>query len=282
MELWDLYDVCRRPLGRTHLRGEALPDGAYHIAVHVWIKNGAGLYLMSKRSADRYSYPLKWECPGGSVVAGESSLDGALREVFEEIGVRLDPAKGSVLFSKVRPDFNDIMDVWVFGYEGDADLEAATTAEVCETAWMTREQILGLYRSGELVSTLDYFFCAFDREEPDYSGVIGSRVTGRTDRPLGSRHPRHPEMIYPVNYGYADGYIGGDGAPQDVYLLGPSGPVDAFSGTVIAVIHRYNDIEDKWVVIPDGEDISAPDLTDDEIIGQTAFQEQYFYGKLYR
>ena len=88
-------------------------------------------------------------------------------------------------------------------------------------------------------------------------------------------------MIYPVNYGYADGYIGGDGAPQDVYVLGPTEPTESFSGTVTAVIHRYNDCEDKWIVAPDGDDLAAR-LTDDEIIGQTAFQEQFFYGKLYR
>ena len=141
MELWDLYDKCRNKLGRTHVRGEKLPEGGYHLCVHVWLRNSEGLYLMSRRSPDRYSYPLKWECPGGSVTAGEDSLEGAMREVYEEVGVRLDPEKGRVLFSKVRPDFNDLMDVWIFEYEGDAHLDRATTKEVCETAWMTREQI---------------------------------------------------------------------------------------------------------------------------------------------
>ncbi len=281
MELWDLYDKSRNKLGRTHIRGEKMEDGTYHLCVHVWLRNSEGLYLMSRRSPDRYSYPLKWECPGGSVTAGEDSLEGALREVYEEVGVRLDPEKGHVLFSKVRPNFNDLMDVWVFEYEGDAHLDRATTKEVCETAWMTRDQIYELYRTGDLVGTLDYFFCAFDREEPDYSDVIGLRVTGHIDRPMGSRHPRHPEMVYPVNYGYADGYTGGDGQPQDVYVLGPEEPIESFSGTVIAVIRRYNDCEDKWVVAPDG-DAAAAKLTDDEIIGLTAFQEQFFYGKVYR
>ena len=46
----------------------------------------------------------------------------------------------------------------------------------------------------------------------DYSNIIGTEVRGTIDRPLGSSHPRHPEMIYPINYGYVDGVIGGDGA----------------------------------------------------------------------
>lgn len=280
MELWDLYDIYRRPLGGTHIRGEELPDGAYHLCVHVWIRNSDGLYLMSRRSPDRYSYPLKWECPGGSVTAGESSLDGALREVYEEVGVQLDPEKGRILFSKVRTHFQDMMDVWLFDYDGDAHLDRATTSEVCETMWMDRPRIIETFREGELVRTLDYFLCAFEREEPDYSDIIGLRVTGHTDRPMGSRHPRHPEMVYPINYGFADGYTGGDGQPQDVYVLGVDHPIESFEGTVIAVIHRYNDCEDKWIAIPDGCD--ARDFDDDTILGLTAFQEQFFYGKIYR
>ena len=44
----------------------------------------------------------------------------------------------------------------------------------------------------------------------DYSDVLGTTVSGTIDRPPGSVHPRHPEMIYPVNYGYVDGVFAGD------------------------------------------------------------------------
>ena len=46
--------------------------------------------------------------------------------------------------------------------------------------------------------------------------IIGRMVTGTIDRPIGSRHPRHPDMVYPVNYGYVDGVIGGDGESQEL------------------------------------------------------------------
>ena len=68
------------------------------------------------------------------------------------------------------------------------------------------------------------------------------------DRPLGSRHPRYPDMLYPVNYGCVPGVMAGDGAEQDVYVLGPTAPLETFNGVVIAVIHRFDDCEDKWVV----------------------------------
>lgn len=74
----------------------------------------------------------------------------------------------------------------------------------------------------------------------DYSGIIGRTVTGTIDRPLGSCHPRHPEMVYQINYGYVDGIFAGDGAEQDVYVLGIPEPIRKFSGKVIAVLHRLN------------------------------------------
>lgn len=114
-------------------------------------------------------------------------------------------------------------------------------------------------------------------EWSDYREVIGTVVSGRIDRPLGSAHPRHPEMIYPVNYGYVEGVMGGDGAEQDVYLLGVDEPVDTFTGQVIGVYHRYDDVEDKWIVTADGKQ-----YTDEEILEAIHFQEQYFHGKLFR
>lgn len=101
--------------------------------------------------------------------------------------------------------------------------------------------------------------------------MIGKIVTVTVDRPLGSCHPKHPDIIYPVNYGYIEGIFAPDGEEQDAYILGIDVPVDAFTGRVIAIIHRRNDIEDKWVVAPEGMV-----FTKEEIKRLTHFQEQYF------
>lgn len=110
----------------------------------------------------------------------------------------------------------------------------------------------------------------------DYSGVLGASVRGTIDRPLGSAHPRHPKMIYPINYGYVDGVYAGDGAEQDVYVFGTDQPLETFAGKVVGVYHRLNDNEDKWIVSLSGEMISAGD-----ILNAIGFQEQYFMGELY-
>ena len=160
-ELWDLYNADREIIGE-HARGVPLPENGYHLAVHVWIRNSAGEYLVSQRAASRRSYPLKWECPGGSVLKGEDSLAGALRETKEEVGVDLDPARGRVVLSRRRDEidgrrFNDFMDVWLFSYDGPIELDKATTDEVAQAKWMTREEIEAAFARGDMVETLGYF-----------------------------------------------------------------------------------------------------------------------------
>jgi isopentenyldiphosphate isomerase len=162
-ELWDLYDENRNLMGRDHVRGIPLPDNCYHLAVHVWIKNSKGEYLISQRAANRLTCPLKWECVGGAVTKGENSLQGALRETKEEVGVELDPTKGRIVFSKIRKTingkrFNDFMDVWLFDYDGEIDLKNATTDEVAQVKWMTVEEMKALRDEGKFVKSLDYFF----------------------------------------------------------------------------------------------------------------------------
>ena len=100
---------------------------------------------------------------------------------------------------------------------------------------------------------------------------LGNIVKVIIDRPLGSYHPTHKDIIYPVNYGYIPGVIAPDGEEQDAYILGVDEPVSEFVGRVIAVIHRLNDIEDKWVVAPENKAFSK-----DEIADLVAFQEKFF------
>ena len=105
--------------------------------------------------------------------------------------------------------------------------------------------------------------------------MIGQIVTISVDRPLGSYHPEHPDIYYPINYGYIKGTIAPDGEEEDAYILGVSEPVSEFTGKVIAIIHRENDVEDKWVVAPDGMVFTV-----DEIREATFFQEKYFKSEI--
>ena len=157
-ELWDLYDRNKKMVGKTHERGTWIEDGYYHLVVHVWVKNKEGKFLISRRDATRESYPLYWECPGGSVLKGETSKAGAIRETKEEVGVDLSNIEGKIINTKIRESFHDIMDAWLFEYSGEVDLSKATTNEVCEVKWMSLDEMKELNEKGEFVPTLQYIF----------------------------------------------------------------------------------------------------------------------------
>jgi len=95
------------------------------------------------------------------------------------------------------------------------------------------------------------------------------------DRPLGTYHPEHEDMYYPINYGYVEGIFAADGEEQDAYLLGINEPVSEYIGRIIAIIHRYDDVEEKWVVVPENTN-----FTREEIAKQVYFQEQYFKSEI--
>ena len=114
----------------------------------------------------------------------------------------------------------------------------------------------------------------FKKVQKEMNSVIGRTVTVTVDRPLGSYHPEHEDMYYPINYGYVEGIMAPDGEEQDAYILGVDEAVEKFAGTVIAVVHRNDDVEEKWVVVPEGMT-----FTKEEIMKQIYFQEQYFDSK---
>lgn len=108
--------------------------------------------------------------------------------------------------------------------------------------------------------------------------MLGKIVKVTVDRPMGTYHPKHKDIYYTINYGYIEGIMASDGEEQDAYILGVNQPVEEFTGKVIAIIHRLNDVEDKWVVAPEDELYSK-----EQIEEQVKFQEKYFdYEILFR
>lgn len=105
--------------------------------------------------------------------------------------------------------------------------------------------------------------------------MLGNIITVMVDRPLGTYHPQHKDLYYPINYGYVEGIIAPDGEEQDAYIIGVDHPVESFTGKVIAIIHRLNDVEDKWVICPEDKT-----FTKEEIEAAVSFQEQYFESEI--
>ena len=117
-ELWDVYDANGvRKEGRVAVRGKNnLGKNEYHLVVYVWILNDQNEIIISKRQKGK-SFEGMWECTGGCAKQGDESIDAAIREVKEELGLDLDPTKGERFKRYIRdfpPGAGAICDVWVF------------------------------------------------------------------------------------------------------------------------------------------------------------------------
>ena len=109
-ELWDIYDGAGNKTGRVQRRGDPLAPGDCHLCVHVWIRDTAGRFLLTRRAPEKSGAGL-WECTGGSALAGEDSLSAALREAKEETGIALEPKNGRLAFRFSGAHYH--CDVWL-------------------------------------------------------------------------------------------------------------------------------------------------------------------------
>jgi len=103
----------------------------------------------------------------------------------------------------------------------------------------------------------------------DLSTYLNKNVDVIMDRQLGSKHPIH-EMIYPINYGYIEDTVSGDGKEIDVYIIDALEPLKCYSGQVIGIVHREDDDEDKLIVAKHNGYLK------DELYKFVEFTEQYF------
>ena len=138
-EYWDLYNRERENIGRLHMRGEPLEQGTYHIVVNVWIVNSKNEVLITQRHPQKELWGGLWECSAsGGVIAGEDSLQGALRETKEEIGINLLSSEASLTETLFRKD--DIRDTYLF--KKDIPIEDLTfhPDEVINAKWVSRSE----------------------------------------------------------------------------------------------------------------------------------------------
>lgn len=150
MELWDIYDQDRKLTGKTMIRGEKFPKGALHLVVHVCIFNSKGEMLIQHRQPFKKGWSNLWDLSvGGSAHAGDSSSNAAEREVFEELGLKLN-------LENVRPSltvnfecgFDDF-------YLIEKDIEISRLnlqyEEVKEVKWATKDEIIRMIDNREFI-----------------------------------------------------------------------------------------------------------------------------------
>lgn len=89
-EYIDILDVSGKPLGKTSLKSEVHKNGYYHNTAHIWFYTKEGEILLAQRAASKTICPLLWDVSvAGHVDAGETIEEAAVREVLEEIGLKI-------------------------------------------------------------------------------------------------------------------------------------------------------------------------------------------------
>jgi len=155
-EVWDLYNSKKQPVGRTMVRGEEIPAGFYHLAVHIWPVNCAGELLVQRRAATVQWKPNIWAVTGGSAVIGEDSLTAALRELAEELGFKASPKEMKEIACLRRS--NSFCSVYTIKIEKPASSFCLQKEEVSEVRWCSPSRITRMVKEGVLYNYGDSYF----------------------------------------------------------------------------------------------------------------------------
>lgn len=158
-ELNDIYDKNRKPTGRVHVRGTPWRFGEYGLVVCVWIYDGKGKLLLTKRAPEK-SFGGTWENTGGAARAGESSLQAIAREVFEETGIRADESEFSILGATTRRRLH--FDHYCLKCPVSLDDVVLQPGETVDAGWFTFTEVHSLIRKHKMCRIIAHQFLSFE------------------------------------------------------------------------------------------------------------------------
>ena len=156
-ELWDIYDINKKKTGKTAERNVyQFKKGEYHIVVTGIIMNSKNEILISKRAKHK-KFGLMWECSGGSILAGETSLEGIIRELKEELGVEFSK-KEAIFLKEIRKDSipPEFKDLWLFRRNIDLKDITFPDGEAIDAKWVTINEFMKMCENKEIVPTIDF------------------------------------------------------------------------------------------------------------------------------
>ena len=155
-ERWDLYDAQGRRTGRTMLRGEEVPAGLYHLAVHIWPRNSQGEFLVQRRAPGVQWKPNLWAVTGGSAIAGEDAQTAARRELHEEIGY--DARDGELEQVACLRRTNSFCGVFSLRIDWPAEQFVLQPEEVSAVQWCDSAKLMRMIADNALYNYGDAYF----------------------------------------------------------------------------------------------------------------------------
>ena len=161
MELNDIYDKDRQLTGRTHRRGTPWKKGEYGLVVCVWVYDGKGKVLLTRRAPGK-SFAGTWENSGGAAQAGETSLQAITRELREETGISARPEELSLLCTE--RDRNAFYDFYCLQRDIPIEHVVLQEGETDGVQWATDVQIHEMIRKGMICKIIAD---QFKKQEPE-------------------------------------------------------------------------------------------------------------------
>lgn len=159
MEVWDLFDENRNPLGKSAGRREPMVKGEFHIVVVVCVVNEKNEMLLTLRSPVKEKYPGTWENTGGALEAGEGSRTAAARELYEETGIRVKENELHLLDSQMEEyAFIDVYIVRKNVLLEDIRLQQGETEAA---RWVSIPELIRMGEAGEIAPPIYKRFCRF-------------------------------------------------------------------------------------------------------------------------
>ncbi|OGO92925.1 MAG: hypothetical protein A2Y17_06745 [Clostridiales bacterium GWF2_38_85] len=146
MELWDLYDGNRQLLGRLQKRGEHIKRGDYHIVVDIWTVNSKQEILLTLRDPNKECFPNLWENSAGSILAGETSVQGAVRELFEETGIKAE--ENELNFLGELKEETAFIDTYIIRKDVEISELVMQESETVDAQWVTLGKLDEMINSG--------------------------------------------------------------------------------------------------------------------------------------
>ena len=160
MERNDIYDKDRNLIGRTHRRGTPWRKGEYGLVVCVWVYNGKGKLLLTRRAPEK-SFAGTWENSGGAALAGETSLQAIVRELREETGICAAPEAFELLCSD--RDKNAHYDFYCLRRDVPIEQIVLQPGETDSAKWVSFDQVHEMIRTGQICKIIAKQFM---RQEP--------------------------------------------------------------------------------------------------------------------
>lgn len=157
VEYVDIYDRNKNKTGIKKIRHvDTFEDGEYIIGVQLVILNENNEILVTKRSDTKKVLPGKWECNGGAIDAGETPIEGLKREIWEELGIKIDKNKLVFFKTVIKDEKHNIKDIYLYKENININSLKFLDEEVSDAKYVSIDEYMEMFNAGDIVYNVDF------------------------------------------------------------------------------------------------------------------------------